>query len=519
MRITYAMLEDQLPDCEVIRFYQEESPFFYNAKLLTNNSTAFEKHILYVASANQLQERNVSLPIPEELLCIGYLSYTTAHSYISRCNLLQISTEKTLDAFFSSLLSIIARFHQWADRLANAIIDKRDCFLFLDVAHDMLGNPLWIVDNSQCLIAYTRKDQCEDTAWQKTIKNGYIYVNETAIKERSQIGDQVNGNHVPVLFRLSSFRDPFLITNIEADGKSVAKLNETAVHHLITDGHTDLCIHLAKLLEIEFLRRKINSSREEHTYQRLLFQLIETEDFDEYRIRNQLEAIDWEPNKYFALMIVHCQNVFPSDQTLRNLNEQLSVVLPQCISIVHHGNLVCLLNSNQPEPLSERQRSKLNEFLSSYHLHAGVSETYQRLSMTFREYMLVKQVLSIAINDYGTEWLHHYHDYAFLAIRNILAEKSPLERYCFKGFLDLLEYDKQNESKLADTLYLYLKHNQSPSETAKALFIHKSTLDYRLRKIESIAGIDLHNSEDIFVMNLSYHLLNYNDYLREKSMR
>lgn len=62
---------------------------------------------------------------------------------------------------------------------------------------------------------------------------------------------------------------------------------------------------------------------------------------------------------------------------------------------------------------------------------------------------------------------------------------------------------------LTRTLYLYIKNNLSPNKTADELFIHRSTLNHRLKRIESIADIDLNNSDLIFLINLSYRLLEY----------
>ena len=66
----------------------------------------------------------------------------------------------------------------------------------------------------------------------------------------------------------------------------------------------------------------------------------------------------------------------------------------------------------------------------------------------------------------------------------------------------LVEYDKQNATNMVETLDCYFACNCNVSETAKALFIHRNTLIYRIDKIKSILGRDLKDSEERLLLQL-----------------
>lgn len=55
----------------------------------------------------------------------------------------------------------------------------------------------------------------------------------------------------------------------------------------------------------------------------------------------------------------------------------------------------------------------------------------------------------------------------------------------------LVEHDAKRSSQLLDTLRAYVRHNAQPSRTCDALFIHRNSLNYRLRKIETLLRIGL----------------------------
>lgn len=58
-------------------------------------------------------------------------------------------------------------------------------------------------------------------------------------------------------------------------------------------------------------------------------------------------------------------------------------------------------------------------------------------------------------------------------------------------------------SVLGRTLAAWLMHDAHPAATAKALHIHRNTLDYRLRRISELTGLDLGRIEDRLLLYVS----------------
>ncbi len=59
---------------------------------------------------------------------------------------------------------------------------------------------------------------------------------------------------------------------------------------------------------------------------------------------------------------------------------------------------------------------------------------------------------------------------------------------------------------LLKTLHAWFRHNQQPTPTAKALFIHKNTLDYRLHRIAQLTDLNLANYDDRFLLYVAVQL-------------
>ncbi|MBP6710822.1 MAG: helix-turn-helix domain-containing protein, partial [Propionivibrio sp.] len=59
---------------------------------------------------------------------------------------------------------------------------------------------------------------------------------------------------------------------------------------------------------------------------------------------------------------------------------------------------------------------------------------------------------------------------------------------------------------LRRTLDAWFTYNGHPLATAKALHIHRNTLDYRLRQISELTGLDLANTDDRLLLYVALQL-------------
>ena len=72
----------------------------------------------------------------------------------------------------------------------------------------------------------------------------------------------------------------------------------------------------------------------------------------------------------------------------------------------------------------------------------------------------------------------------------------------------LLEYDREHNSDLVETLRLYLKHNGSYAKIAEELYIHKNTILYRMGKIKELLDTTLEDGEERLKLFLAITIVN-----------
>jgi DNA-binding PucR family transcriptional regulator len=67
----------------------------------------------------------------------------------------------------------------------------------------------------------------------------------------------------------------------------------------------------------------------------------------------------------------------------------------------------------------------------------------------------------------------------------------------------LLDYDAAKGTKLVETVAAYVECGGNYDATADALYVHRSTLRYRLQRLREISGLDLNDPDTRFNLQLA----------------
>ncbi|HWO97642.1 MAG TPA: PucR family transcriptional regulator ligand-binding domain-containing protein [Bacillus sp. (in: firmicutes)] len=84
-----------------------------------------------------------------------------------------------------------------------------------------------------------------------------------------------------------------------------------------------------------------------------------------------------------------------------------------------------------------------------------------------------------------------------------LAQNKDMKEVIMSTIEPLVEYDDQRNMDLIGTFSAYNQCHGNVSQTARSLNLHRQSLLYRLRKIESLTGLSLIDPDDLFLLDLS----------------
>jgi sugar diacid utilization regulator len=118
---------------------------------------------------------------------------------------------------------------------------------------------------------------------------------------------------------------------------------------------------------------------------------------------------------------------------------------------------------------------------------------------SYREALLTRELQRSPSSAAVLAW----EDLGIYRILSSLDDLSALERLVAEQLGDLLDHDAERGSQLVETLHHYLESGGSPAATAKALFVHASTVKYRLTRIREVGGYDLSKPATRFSLQLA----------------
>jgi len=103
----------------------------------------------------------------------------------------------------------------------------------------------------------------------------------------------------------------------------------------------------------------------------------------------------------------------------------------------------------------------------------------------------------------GVDQVSSFDDLGVYRLLANIEDLGEVERFVGDRLGSLLDHDARRKSDLVGTLAHYLECGGNYQRTAAALFVHRSTLKYRLQQIRDITGYDLSDSDTRFSLQLS----------------
>ena len=161
---------------------------------------------------------------------------------------------------------------------------------------------------------------------------------------------------------------------------------------------------------------------------------------------------------------------------------------------------LCTLTENE---ISQR----LAGFIRDSMLNAGYSRTLLGHFNFQRQYVQASLSLSVGRRKNPSRWIHHFNDIALTYILEQTTKKLPPYMLAHERLLSLKNMADAGNSPLYNTLRVYLENHLNLIKTSEDLFIHRSTLLYRLEKIQNTIHCDYNNPEELLYLMLSFRIL------------
>lgn len=181
------------------------------------------------------------------------------------------------------------------------------------------------------------------------------------------------------------------------------------------------------------------------------------------------------------------------------IEEELNTITNNyiCVDIVS-SILIVFYNKNKSEieSIIKKLYVKIIKKFTHLNFYVGINQRSYQLENLYKGYEETKKISKInkllIDNDINVK----SNELIVYKLLLSIADKEILKSFYESTVGNLETYDKLNDTDYVDLLINYFENNCKVNETANALYIHRNTVKYKIKKIEEILDINLSDISD-----------------------
>lgn len=267
--------------------------------------------------------------------------------------------------------------------------------------------------------------------------------------------------------------------------------------------------YFEKILRIAMRRRNMEPGSNSRPFEKVLGDIIKGNITDTKYIDHCLKLMKWNIDDEYACIKMGVQN--------RSVEVDVIGVIGTCNNIesnikgsyafVYEDDIMVILDLNVSEKSLQDCLTDFAYIIREGLFISGVSDIFKDFTKIPFYYKQACIAYKYGIESGSMYWYHKFEDYALEYIADNACNEMIPQSVCTSALSKLLEYDKKNETELYKTLKVYLRNERNAVHTSKELFIHRSTLFYRIDRIKDLTSIDLDSARTRVYIEMSFIIL------------
>lgn len=239
----------------------------------------------------------------------------------------------------------------------------------------------------------------------------------------------------------------------------------------------------------------------------VVFDLLQGRQLEPTDLIQLMNMLNWKKNDRFLCIRIRVQKNEGKTVMEHVLHSDLFRIFPDAYILLSEAEQCVILNLSG-EPVSNSMiRHRMAPLCRDYCLYAGISSPVTDIHDLHLAYYQAQIALEQAFRLRSEKWMILFAD---CAMEHVLESmNSPLPPWCLVSpeLLVLIEYDREKGTQYFETFREYLLNERDIPKTSEKLIIHRTTLLYRLKKIQALLNIDLEDPWKRLHLTLSLWIL------------
>lgn len=423
------------------------------------------------------------------------------------CRVIQLPSECNLYDAFDVVQQLFEHYSAWDVELQNAINNDASLDEILKISIRFFHNPIFVHDTDfyimSCPLWVERM-----TAWEIDVRTGremvpFYVINDFKVNPEYLSTLQTIGAQ---MFSAELRGYQILYVNLWCDSRYEGRICILEIQSDIRLGQYMAAEYLARVISFYITKKNLFRISLGNDYGQFFVDVL-SRNVDADQILERICFLGWNQNdNYFFSKLGMEQRDFDMMSQVGAFN-----YIESKISASHafhfDKSIVVLVNLTVAKTDRTEVLSNLAYLVREGLFKLGASSVFNDFTEAADYYLQACIALEYGRKSGSMIWCYLFEDYVMPYIFDVVGEKLEPSILCSRQLQELMRYDKENNTMLYETLDVYLKNERNAVRTAKELFIHRSTLFYRLDRIKKLVNLDLDDPNIRLYLEISYQML------------
>ena len=231
-----------------------------------------------------------------------------------------------------------------------------------------------------------------------------------------------------------------------------------------------------------------------------------------------LELMQWEKNDQFICALIQSQQRNSAEILGHVVHGDLCRLIPNSYVMFIKQQQCVVVNMTKSKVDQRELRYLLSPVCRDYGLYSGVSSPVRGIRQLFQAFRQADIALKQAFYLRNQYWVMPFSVCALdVMLRNIQIGIAPMNMVA-PELLALKEMDERRGTQFFETLKGYLLNERDIPKAAQELIVHRSTLIYRIKKIQTMFSLDLDDPELRLYLLISLRLMEQEEMKQKESL-
>lgn len=446
----------------------------------------------------------------EESLNYVFLGGVVDTSLFEHCDYIVLKEEKSLLSVFDILQQIFEKYNLWEDELLTIVNDDADIQKLCDRSQQFFRNPIIVHNGNFEVLATTANREAMDAMdffYQEDVE---CYVASTVLLNIFELSplyyDTIHKKNVENYHADYPAYDVLYI-NLSGEGFFPGRViipeyvceNTFYVYGVLR--------RLGEIVSIAISRHNAMRKGYRGALESMFVRLLQGSVIEQGHIDFCLQSKEWKTKDRYCCFVVTVKEAEARSFSITYCCQQLEKILGDCFAFFYDAGIVCICHFSKDEKTITTIGTELGTFLRDGFFKAGISNMFDNLYEAEFYYQQAKSAISIGNILDPQIWYYPFKKYALFYMLYYGIGKMPVEIFVDERILKLKSLGKKEGVDYFQTLKVYLENNMSLLHSSEALFIHRTTLFYRINRIKEFLEVDFNDKDIRIPMLISYYLL------------